>query len=77
MPVDCRVNYANISLPISILPSFLHIFNWEFHIFLVQASRHDEAEQLFRQAQMLAPSDPSVYMMTGIQITPHYRCLRN
>jgi len=29
------------------------------------ASRHDEAEQLFRQAQMLAPSDPSVYMMTG------------
>lgn len=34
-------------------------------IALVQASRHDEAEQLFRQAQLMAPTDPSVYMLTG------------
>lgn len=31
----------------------------------MQASRHDEAEQLFRQAQLMAPSDPTVYMFTG------------
>lgn len=31
----------------------------------MQASRHDEAEQLFRQAQLMAPTDPSVYMFTG------------
>ena len=31
----------------------------------MQTSRHDEAEQLFRQAQELAPSDPAVYMLTG------------
>ena len=30
-----------------------------------QVSRHEEAEQLFRQAQRLAPADPSVYMLTG------------
>ncbi|XP_057366376.1 protein O-mannosyl-transferase TMTC2-like [Daphnia carinata] len=29
------------------------------------ASRHDEAEQLFRQAQLMAPTDPAVYMFTG------------
>ncbi|KAI9557399.1 hypothetical protein GHT06_017227 [Daphnia sinensis] len=29
------------------------------------ASRHDEAEQLFRQAQLMAPTDPAVYMLTG------------
>ena len=40
--------------------------------FLIQASRHDEAEHLFKQAQLLAPSDPSVYMMAGNQINPSF-----
>lgn len=31
----------------------------------MQVSRHDEAEQLFRQAQLMAPTDPAVYMLTG------------
>ncbi|KZS09880.1 Transmembrane and TPR repeat-containing protein [Daphnia magna] len=34
-------------------------------VMIYYASRHDEAEQLFRQAQLMAPTDPAVYMLTG------------
>jgi Flp pilus assembly protein TadD len=47
----------------------LTAFVFPFYFFLsyvcMQASRHDEAEQLFRQAQLMAPTDPAVYMFTG------------
>lgn len=33
----------------------------------LQASRHEEAERLFRQAQIIAPYDPAVYMQSGTQ----------
>jgi tetratricopeptide (TPR) repeat protein len=47
--------------------SFVFFFFSFFFLLLryMQASRHDEAEQLFRQAQLMAPTDPAVYMFTG------------
>ncbi len=55
-----------LDYPESLMKFVFLYFVW--FIVYIKASRHEEAEQLFRQAQLIAPTDPAVYMQSGTYI---------